>query len=284
MKNNIEDKVVVITGGSSGLGEATARYLAEKGAKVVLGARRIDKLEKVASEIKKNGGTVEILRTDVTSVDDVKALVKKAIATFGKIDVMVNNTGIMPLAPLSALKIDEWDSMIDVNIKGVLYGIAAALPEFEKQKSGHFINLASVAGLKISPGGAVYSGTKYAVRAISEGLRQEVGKDIRTTILTPGLIESELRLGSSDEATSQFIQQVYKDAIPAISIAKAVAYAIDQPADVDINELVIRPTMQEFQKLNKNKMEDYNTEIQFSIASISEINDVKTQLKKKAFV
>ncbi|WP_321827085.1 SDR family oxidoreductase [Maribacter dokdonensis] len=246
MTNNIAGKVVVITGGSSGLGEATAHYLAEKGAKVVLGARRVEKLEKVASEIKKNGGAVEILRTDVTNADDVRALVKKAIDSFGKIDVMVNNAGIMPLAPLSALKVNEWDSMIDVNIKGVLYGIAAALPEFEKQKSGHFINLASVAGLKVSPGGAVYSGTKYAVRAISEGLRQEVGKDIRTTILSPGLIDSELQLGSSDEATSQFVQQVYKDAIPAISIAKAVAYAIEQPADVDINELVIRPTIQEF--------------------------------------
>ena len=246
MNNNITGKVVVITGGSSGLGEATAHYLAEKGAKVVLGARRVEKLEKVATEIKKNGGAVEILRTDVTNADDVKALVKKAIASFGKIDVMINNAGIMPLAPLSTLKVNEWDSMIDVNIKGVLYGIAAALPEFEKQKSGHFINLASVAGLKVSPGGAVYSGTKYAVRAISEGLRQEVGKDIRTTILSPGLIDSELQLGSSDAATSQFIQQVYKDAIPAISIAKAVAYAIDQPADVDINELVIRPTIQEF--------------------------------------
>lgn len=246
MSNNIAGKVVVITGGSSGLGEATAHYLAEKGAKVVLGARRVEKLEKVASEIRKNGGAVEILRTDVTNADDVKALVKKAIASFGKIDVMVNNAGIMPLAPLSALKVNEWDSMIDVNIKGVLYGIAAALPEFEKQKSGHFINLASVAGLKVSPGGAVYSGTKYAVRAISEGLRQEVGKDIRTTILSPGLIDSELQLGSSDEGTSQFIKQVYKDAIPAISIAKAVAYAIEQPADVDINELVIRPTIQAF--------------------------------------
>ncbi|WP_405225702.1 SDR family oxidoreductase [Dokdonia sp. Asnod1-B02] len=246
MNNSITGKVVVITGGSSGLGEATAHYLAEKGAKVVLGARRVEKLEKVASEIKQNGGAVEILRTDVTNASDVKALVKKAIDSFGKIDVMVNNAGIMPLAPLSALKVNEWDSMIDVNIKGVLYGIAAALPEFEKQKSGHFINLASVAGLKVSPGGAVYSGTKYAVRAISEGLRQEVGKDIRTTILSPGLIDSELQLGSSDEGTSQFIQQVYKDAIPAISIARAVAYAIEQPADVDINELVIRPTIQEF--------------------------------------
>ncbi|WP_040280034.1 SDR family oxidoreductase [Psychroserpens damuponensis] len=246
MKNNIEDKVVVITGGSSGLGEATAYYLAERGAKIVLGARRIEKLENVAAKIIKNGGKAEVLKTDVTNANDVKALVEKAISSFGKIDVMVNNAGIMPLAPLSALKIDEWDSTIDVNIKGVLYGIAAALPEFQKQKSGHFINLASVAGLKVSPGGAVYSGTKYAVRAISEGLRQEVGKDIRTTILSPGLIDSELQLGSSDQATSQFIQQVYKDAIPAISIAKAVAYAIEQPADVDINELVIRPTIQEF--------------------------------------
>ena len=246
MKNNIEGKVVVITGGSSGLGEATARYLAEKGAKIVLGARRLNKLEVIADEIRKSGGAIEVLKTDVTKANDVKALVKKAIDSFGKIDVMINNAGIMPLAPLAALKVDEWDSMIDVNIKGVLYGIAAALPEFQKQKSGHFINLASVAGLNVSPGGAVYSGTKFAVRAISEGLRKEVGKDIRTTILTPGLIDSELQLGSSDEATSQFVQQVYKDAIPAISIAKAVAYAIEQPDDVDINELVIRPTVQEF--------------------------------------
>ncbi|MBE0392862.1 SDR family oxidoreductase [Flavobacterium sp. PL002] len=246
MKNNIEGKVVVITGGSSGLGEATARYLAEKGAQIVLGARRIEKLEKIAKDIRKSGGAIEVLKTDVTKANDVKALVKKAIDSFGKIDVMINNAGIMPLAPLAALKVDEWDSMIDVNIKGVLYGIAAALPEFQKQKSGHFINLASVAGLNVSPGGAVYSGTKFAVRAISEGLRKEVGKDIRTTILTPGLIDSELQLGSSDEATSQFLQQVYKDAIPAISIAKAVAYAIEQPDDVDINELVIRPTVQEF--------------------------------------
>ncbi|WP_324027677.1 SDR family oxidoreductase [Maribacter sp. BPC-D8] len=246
MKNNIEGKVVVITGGSSGLGEATARFLAEKGAKIVLGARRLNKLEVIADEIRKSGGAIEVLKTDVTKANEVKALVKKAIDSFGKIDVMINNAGIMPLAPLAALKVDEWDSMIDVNIKGVLYGIAAALPEFQKQKSGHFINLASVAGLNVSPGGAVYSGTKFAVRAISEGLRKEVGKDIRTTILTPGLIDSELQLGSSDEATSQFVQQVYKDAIPAISIAKAVAYAIEQPDDVDINELVIRPTVQEF--------------------------------------
>jgi len=246
MENNIENKVIVITGASSGLGEATARYLAEKGAKVVLGARRLEKLENIATDVKKKGGAIEVLKTDVTKVDEVKALVKKAIDSFGKIDVLVNNAGIMPLAPLSAVKVEEWDSMIDVNVKGVLYGIAAALPEFQKQKSGHFINLASVAGLRVSPGGTVYSATKFAVRAISEGLRMEVGKDIRTTTLTPGLVDSELKFGSSDEATSQFIQNIYKDAIPAISIAKAVAYAIEQPADVDINEIVIRPTVQEF--------------------------------------
>ena len=246
MKNNIEGKVVVITGGSSGLGEATGRYLAEKGAKVILGARRLEKLEKIATDIKKNGGEAEILKTDVTKAEDVVALVKKAVDSFGKIDVLFNNAGIMPLAPMAALKVNEWDRMIDVNIKGVLYGIAAAIPEFQKQKSGHFINVSSVAGLKVNPGGAVYSGTKFAVRAISEGLRQEIGKDIRTTILSPGLIESELQFGSSDEQTSQLVQQVYKDAIPAISIAKAVAYAIEQPADVDINEIVLRPTVQEF--------------------------------------
>jgi NADP-dependent 3-hydroxy acid dehydrogenase YdfG len=246
MNENIEGKVVVITGGSSGLGEATARHLASKGAAVVLGARRLEKLEAIATDIRAEGGKVEVLATDVTRVGDVKALVNKAVEAFGRIDVLVNNAGIMPLAPLNELKVEEWDQTIDVNIKGVLYGIAAALPLFEKQKSGHFINLASVAGLKVSPGGAVYSGTKFAVRAITEGLRVEVGGDIRTTTITPGLIESELQFGSSHQATSQFVQEVYKDAISASSIANAVAYAIEQPADVDINEIVLRPTVQEF--------------------------------------
>jgi NADP-dependent 3-hydroxy acid dehydrogenase YdfG len=246
MNENIEGKVVVITGGSSGLGEATARHLASKGAAVVLGARRIEKLEAIATDIRAEGGKVEVLATDVTRVGDVQALVNKAVDAFGRIDVLVNNAGIMPLAPLSELKVEEWDQMIDVNIKGVLYGIAAALPLFEKQKSGHFINLASVAGLKVSPGGTVYSGTKFAVRAITEGLRVEVGGDIRTTTITPGLIESELQFGSSHQGTSQFIQEVYKDAISASSIANAVAYAVEQPADVDVNEIVLRPTVQEF--------------------------------------
>ncbi len=246
MKNNIEGKVVVITGGSSGLGEATARYLASKGAAVVLGARRLDKLEAIAADIRAEGGKAEVLATDVTRAGDVKALVTKAVETYGRIDVLINNAGIMPLAPLNEGKVDEWDQMIDINIKGVLYGIAAALPLFESQNSGHFINLASVAGLKVSPGGAVYSGTKFAVRAITEGLRVEVGGNIRTTTITPGLIESELQFGSSHQAMSQFVQEVYKDAIPASSIARAVAYAIEQPADVDINEIVLRPTVQEF--------------------------------------
>lgn len=243
--NNIEGKVVVITGASSGLGEETARYLAEKGASVVLGARRVENLERIASQIEAKGGLATYLKMDVTNIEEVKALVAKGVEVFGKIDVIINNAGIMPLAPLAALKVDEWNQMIDVNIKGVLNGIAAALPLFQAQSSGHFINLASIAGLNVNPGSVVYSGTKFAVRAISDGLRKEVGKDIRTTIITPGLIESELQFGSSDEATSQFIQQVYKDAIPAISIAKAAAYAIDQPANVDINELIIRPTVQE---------------------------------------
>lgn len=246
MSKNIENIVVVITGASSGLGEATARYLAQKGASVVLGARRLNKLESIAADITKEGGKVAILATDVSKAADVQALVQKAISSFGKIDVIVNNAGIMPLAPLAATKVDEWDQMIDVNIKGVLYGIAAALPEFQKQNSGHFINLSSVAGHKVSQGSAVYAGTKFAVRAISEGLRMELGGNIRTTILSPGLIDSELKLGSSDEATSQFVQDVYKDAISPISIAKAVAYAIEQPDDVDINEIVLRPTVQEF--------------------------------------
>ncbi|MGI9538299.1 MAG: SDR family oxidoreductase [Desulfocapsaceae bacterium] len=246
MNNNIEGKVVVITGGSSGLGEATARHLASKGAAVVLGARRLDKLEAIAADIRAEDGKAEVLATDVTRADDVKALVTKAVETYGRIDVLINNAGVMPLAPLNEGKVDEWDQMIDINIKGVLYGIAAALPLFESQNSGHFINLASVAGLKVSPGGTVYSGTKFAVRAITEGLRVEVGGDIRTTTITPGLIESELQFGSSHQATSEFIQEVYKDAISASSIAKAVAYAIEQPADVDINEIVLRPTVQEF--------------------------------------
>lgn len=247
MSTNIENKVVVITGASSGLGEATARHLAARGASVVLGARRADQLEKIAADIRAAGGKAEVLATDVTSREQVQALIDTAVRVFGRVDVLINNAGLMSIAPLDEVKVDEWDRMIDINVKGVLYGIAAALPQFRKQNSGHFINIASVAGVKVfSPGGTVYSGTKFAVRAISEGLRHEVGGSIRTTTIEPGAVDSELKHGSSHEQSSQFVKEFYKLAIPADSVARAIAYAIEQPADVDINEIVLRPTVQEF--------------------------------------
>jgi NADP-dependent 3-hydroxy acid dehydrogenase YdfG len=247
MSTNIENKVVVITGASSGLGEATARHLAARGAAVVLGARRTDKLEQIAADIRAAGGKAEVVATDVTNKAQVQALIDTAVRVFGRVDVLINNAGLMSIAPMDEVKTDEWDRMIDINVKGVLYGIAAALPQFRKQNSGHFINIASVAGVKVfSPGGTVYSGTKFAVRAISEGLRHEVGGSIRTTTIEPGAVDSELKHGSSHEQSSQFVKEFYKLAIPADSVARAIAYAIEQPADVDINEIVLRPTVQEF--------------------------------------
>jgi NADP-dependent 3-hydroxy acid dehydrogenase YdfG len=247
MEDNIKNKVIVITGASSGLGEATAMHLANKGAKVVLGARRSDLLEKLVKNISANGGIAAYLQTDVTRKNEVQALIDFAVSKYGKIDVVINNAGIMPIAPMSEVRTEEWDNMIDINIKGVLYGIAAALPLFQKQKSGHFINLGSVAGIKVfSPGGTVYSGTKFAVRAISEGLRHEVGSEIRVTTIEPGAIESELKHSTIHKESSVGVNEFYKLAIPASSVARAVAYAIEQPADVDINEIVIRPTIQEF--------------------------------------
>lgn len=246
--SNIQNKVVVITGASSGLGEATARHLASLGASVVLGARRIDKLEAIAADIRSAGGQAAVQATDVTCPDEVKALVKLAQDSFGKVDVVINNAGLMSIAPLAETRIDEWDRMIDINIKGLLYGVAAALPVFQAQGSGHFINIASVAGIKVfSPGGTVYSGTKFAVRAIAEGLRHEVGGKIRSTIISPGAIESELKLGSSDTQGAAFVNDFYQqNEISSDSVARAIAYAIEQPADVDINEIVLRPTVQEF--------------------------------------
>ncbi|NMZ69645.1 NADP-dependent 3-hydroxy acid dehydrogenase YdfG [Pseudomonas peli] len=247
MSNNISGKVVIITGASSGLGEATARHLAEKGARVVLAARRKDKLDALVAELVAAGGQAVAYQTDVTSQDDVKALIQGAIDTFGRLDVLVNNAGLMAIAPLSEGRVDEWDRMIDINIKGLLYGVAAALPVFQQQNSGHFINIASVAGLKVfSPGGTVYSGTKFAVRAISEGLRHEVGGRIRTTTIEPGAVDSELKFGSSHQASRDFVVDFYQQAIPADSVARAIAFAIEQPADVDINEIVLRPTVQDF--------------------------------------
>lgn len=247
MSKGIEGKVVVITGASSGLGEATAHHLAAAGAFLVLAARRGDRLEALAAQIRAGGGRAETVVADVSRRADVEAVVQKAVASFGRVDVMVNNAGLMAIAPLSEGKVDEWERMIDINVKGVLYGIAAALPVFQKQGAGHFINIASVAGVKVfSPGGTVYSGTKFAVRAISEGLRHEVGGAIRTTVISPGAVDSELKLGSSHAQSAQTVNEFYQQAIPADSVARAIAYAIEQPADVDINEIVLRPTVQEF--------------------------------------
>lgn len=243
--NTIQGKVVVITGASSGIGFATAKLLASKGAIVSLGARRIDKLESVVAEIASNGGKALAVATDVRKREEVQNLISQTIEKFGKIDVLFNNAGVMPISFLENLKYDDWEQMIDVNIKGVLYGIGAALPHFKAQKSGQFINVSSVAGHLVAPSSAVYSGTKFAVRAISEGLRQEVKPyNIRTSVISPGLIESELKHTVTDEVMKPMVEQMTQMAISADSIARAVAYVIEQPEDVDVNEMIIRPTQQ----------------------------------------
>jgi NADP-dependent 3-hydroxy acid dehydrogenase YdfG len=243
--NNIKGKVVVITGASSGLGEAAARHLSAQGASVVLGARRLDRLKSLADELTRNGGKAIAMATDVTHCDQVKRLVDAAVQTYGRIDVMINNAGVMPQSLLERLKIDEWNQTIDVNIKGVLYGIAAALPYMKQQKSGHFINVSSVAGHKVGPGSAVYSATKHAVRVLSEGLRQEVKPyNLRTTVISPGAVATELPNGTTDPETAERIRKVYEIAIPADSFARAVAFAMSQPDDVDVNEILYRPTKQ----------------------------------------
>ena len=244
----IADKVVVITGASSGIGESTARLLAGSGAKVVLGARRKDRLDALAKDIAAKGGAARGFQTDVTKRSDVEALVQGAIREYGRIDVIVNNAGIMPIAPMAALKVEEWDRMIDVNIKGLLFGVAAVLPVMQKQKQGHIINISSVGGIKVwAPGGTVYSATKFAVRAITEGLRMEHKADnIRCTIISPGAVATELPESSSQEDTRKNLREFYKIAVPADSVARAIAYAIEQPAEVDVNEIVIRPTKQDF--------------------------------------
>jgi len=243
---NIENKVVVITGASSGLGEATARELSRNGAKLVLGARRLDRLEALAKDIGLDARAV--VKTDVTRADDVKALVDRAIELHGRVDVIINNAGVMPQSTLERLRIDEWDQMIDVNIKGVLYGIAAVLPHMTRQKSGQVINVSSVAGHKVGTGGAVYSATKHAVRVISEGLRQEVKPyNIRTTIISPGAVDTELPNSVGEAATAAGIKQFYADmAIPADSFARCVVFAMSQPDNVDINEILYRPTAQAY--------------------------------------
>lgn len=247
MSDNIEGKVVVITGASSGLGEAAARHLSALGAAIVLGARRENRIQSLAKELRDRGGKALAIGTDVTALDQVKKLADAAVEEFGRIDVMINNAGLMPQSLLERLKVDEWNRMIDVNIKGVLYGIAAALPYMQRQKSGHFINVSSVAGHKVGPGTAVYAATKYAVRALSEGLRQEVKPyNIRTTVISPGAVATELPNTVSDPEVAARIEKYYADvAIPADSFARAVAFAIGQPEEVDVNEILYRPTRQE---------------------------------------
>ncbi|MDR7031023.1 SDR family oxidoreductase [Rhizobium rosettiformans] len=246
MNEGIENKVILITGGSTGLGAETARLLAGRGAKVAVAARRKDRLDDVVAEIAAAGGTAKAYALDVTAKDQVEAVVASVVADFGRLDVLINNAGLMPIRPMSEVNTDEWDQMIDVNLKGVLYGIAAALPRFLAQESGHIINLSSVAGIKVfAPGGTVYSGTKFAVSAISEGLRQEVGDKLRVTSIEPGAVESDLKLGTSGTAT-ETVLDFYKQAIPASSVARAIAFAVEQPANVDVNAVVLRPTSQQF--------------------------------------
>ena len=246
MSNKIRGKVVVITGASSGLGEAAARLLSAQGATVVLGARRSDRLQSLADELSGSGGKALAVATDVTHRNQVKRLVDTAAQKFGRVDVMINNAGIMPRAPLERLTIDDWDRTIDVNVKGVLYGIAAALPHMKKQKSGHMIFVSSVAGHKIGPDFAVYAATKHAVRALAEGFRQEVKPyNIRTTIISPGAVATELPDSVTEQDIAEKIRTYYDEiAIPAESFAQAVVFAMSQPDEVDVNEILFRPIKQ----------------------------------------
>jgi NADP-dependent 3-hydroxy acid dehydrogenase YdfG len=244
MSDNIKDKVIVITGASSGLGAAAARRLAHDGAKLVLGARRLDRLQALAKELAL--GSSDVVQTDVTRHDEVKRLVDQAVQTHGRLDVIINNAGLMPHSPLERCKIDDWDRMIDVNLKGVLYGIAAVLPHMMAQKSGHIINVSSVAGHKVRAGSAVYAATKTAVRVLSEGLRQEVKPyNIRTTVISPGAVVSDLPDSITEPDIAENVRQFYEIAVPADSFARMVAFAISQPEDVDVNEILFRPTRQE---------------------------------------
>jgi NADP-dependent 3-hydroxy acid dehydrogenase YdfG len=242
--SNIAGKVVVITGASSGIGEATAFLLAERGAKVVLGARRSDRLEALAGRIANVGGEAAYARTDVRRRDDLSNLVRLACERYGKLDVLINNAGVGPISPLDDLRVDDWDEMIDVNLKGVLYGIAAALPVFRQQDFGHFVNIASTAGYRIVPNQSVYAGTKVAVRVISEGLRQEAGAKLRVTIVSPGATESNFTDSVQNSEVRAQLAAYSAFAMPPDAIARTIAFAIEQPADVDVNEVVIRPTAQ----------------------------------------
>jgi NADP-dependent 3-hydroxy acid dehydrogenase YdfG len=243
--SEIEGKVVAITGASSGIGEATALRLAERGAKVVLGARRADRLLSLAERIEKAGGEAAYRPTDVKRRDDLTNLVGLACARFGKLDVLVSNAGVGPISLLDDLRVEDWEEMIDVNFKGVLYGVAAALPVFRKQGFGHFVTVVSTAGLKIVPMQSVYAATKNAVRTLCEGLRQEAGADLRVTTVSPGFVHTDFAESATNpDVKAQIVATRDKMAIPPDAIARAIAFAIEQPADVDVGEIVVRPTAQ----------------------------------------
>ena len=243
--SEVQDKVVIITGASSGLGEATALRISKSGAKLMLAARRADRLEELVAEIQQDGGTVKYQVTDVSDRSQVEALAQVTHQAYGKIDVLVNNAGIMPLSPLAETKVDEWEQMVDVNIKGVLYGVAAVMPIMLQQESGQIINISSVAGHKVFAAGTVYCATKFAVKAISEGIRLESDGKIRSTNISPGAVATELTNTISHDATADMAEQLYGIAIDPDAIARAITYAIEQPGDVDVNEMIIRPTKQE---------------------------------------
>ncbi|MCX4631969.1 SDR family oxidoreductase [Streptomyces sp. NBC_01443] len=241
----IEGKVIAITGASSGIGEATALLLAERGAKVVLGARRPERLRALVARIEKAGGQAVHARTDVKRPEDLTSLVGLARDCYGKLDVLVSNAGIGLISPLDDLRVEDWEEMIDVNLKGVLYGIAAALPVFREQGFGHFVNTVSTAGLRIVPLQAVYAGTKNAVRTISEGLRQEAGDSVRVTVVSPGVTRTEFADSMTPEMQAQVRDRMDKIAIPPEAVARAIAFAIEQPAGVDVGDIVVRPTAQD---------------------------------------
>ena len=239
--SSLAGKVVLITGASSGIGAATARHLAAHGARVVLGARRLDRLSSLAAEITASGGEVRVRALDVTSRADFESFVAFARDAYGEIDILINNAGVMPLSPLASLKVDEWDRMIDVNVRGVLYGIAAVLPQMTARGRGHIVNVASIGAHRVSPTAAVYCATKFAVRAISDGLRQETDR-LRVTVISPGVTESELAETITDETARRAMQSYRQIAIPAEAVAAAILYAVSQPDSVDVSEIVVRPT------------------------------------------
>jgi NADP-dependent 3-hydroxy acid dehydrogenase YdfG len=243
--SGINGKVVAITGASSGIGEATSLLLAERGARLVLGARRSDRLETLTVRISEAGGEAVYVRTDVKRRDQVEGLVALAGVRYGRLDVLISNAGVAPNSLLDDLRVEDWEEMIDVNIKGVLYGIAAALPVFRRQGTGHFVNILSTAGLKILPTMAVYAGTKNAVRTISEALRQEAGDKLRVSTISPGFVSTDLASSmTNQEIRSQTLARMEQIAISPDAIARAIAFAIEQPADVDVGEIVVRPTAQ----------------------------------------